>query len=268
VKHEAAALLAAAESAARGAARLIRDQEGKFGPERWNRKARADFVTEVDREAERLIVELLIERFPGSRVVGEELTPGQVEAAPLQWIVDPLDGTTNFLHRFPHYAVSIAAVRDGVIEAGIVLDVVRDIAWTAARGGGAWADGEPIGVSTLADPAIALIGTGFPFKHADTELPRYLKMLQALAQQTAGLRRPGSAALDLCSVASGQFDGFFELALAPWDVAAGTLLVREAGGVVTDLAGADAGLAHGSIVAGNPEVHRWLLRTLREAEAL
>lgn len=242
-------------------------------PDQWVAKARADFVTEVDREAERMIAAVLLDHFPGSSVVGEELTPeGSTPRSPdptisrITWIVDPLDGTTNFLHRIPQYAVSIAATVNGVLEAGCVLHVSPDLCYTATRGGGAFVNGAPISVSAIGNPAHALIGTGFPFKNAEAQLPRYLPIFSAVARHTAGMRRPGSAALDLASVACGQFDGFFELELAPWDVAAGTLLVREAGGLVTNLDGDPDVLRTGSIVAGNPVVHRWLLDAAGEQE--
>jgi myo-inositol-1(or 4)-monophosphatase len=265
VKDDAAQLLAAAQLAADRGAAFLRTQEGLQGPERWSEKGRADFVTEVDRETERLITGTLAQAVPGGRVIGEELTPGTLPAG-LVWVVDPLDGTTNFLHRFPYWAVSIAAVRDGEILAGVIDHVPRGIRYHAARGAGAFLDGVPLHVSTIAEPKHALIGTGFPFKYVDL-LPRYQRQFAAILAQAAGIRRPGSAALDLCDVAAGRFDGFWELALEAWDVAAGTLIVREAGGRVTDPAG-DAGvLRHGPIVAGNPAIHRWLLGILQASDA-
>jgi len=271
VNRDAPALLAAAERAAARAAEFLASQEGRLGPDEWTEKGRADFVTEVDREAERLIGASLRAAYPDSTIIGEELSPGlSIPRSPgppgLCWLVDPLDGTTNFLHRFPMYAVSIAAAVDGRLEAACVQHVTPGHRYTAARGLGARQDGRPIAVSRLAQPRQALIGTGFPFKHADTQLPRYLEMFSAVSASTAGLRRPGSAALDLCLVASGRFDGFFELMLAPWDVAAGTLIVREAGGIVTGLAGEPDVLRHGPIVAGNPAIHAWLLELLASCE--
>lgn len=260
MKHEAAQLLMMAQLAADQAAEFLRGQEGRLGPEQWSEKGRADFVTEVDREAERLIAEALLVAAPDSRVVGEELTPNSLPRG-LAWIVDPLDGTTNFLHRFPYYSVSIAAVTDGEIQAGVVQHVPPGIRYHATRGGGAFQNGAPIAVSSIQVPKHALIGTGFPFKFADL-LPRYQRQFAAVLARSAGVRRPGSAALDLCDVAAGRFDGFWELMLAPWDVAAGTLIVREAGGLVTDLEGTGSVLRHGPIVAGNPAIHSWLLGIL------
>jgi len=236
-------------------------------PDQWVQKARADFVTEVDREAERLISASLRERFPDCAIVGEELSPqlpppGTSNPAPV-FIVDPLDGTTNYLHRFPEYAVSIAALVSGELIAGVVLHVSYGVTYYATRGGGAWRNGERLAVSSLREPEQALIGTGFPFRDLG-QLDRYQRQFAAVARGTAGLRRPGSAALDLCHVAAGRYDGFWELRLAPWDLAAGTLLVREAGGVVTNLEGTEDVLGHSSVVAGNPAVHSWLLKTLSD----
>ena len=267
---DARQLLSAAQLAADRAAAFLRRQEGRLAPEQWSEKGRADFVTEVDRESERLIAETLHAAFPGSAIVGEELTPSAAGAgslpAGLAWVVDPLDGTTNFLHRFPCYAVSIGALVDGEPLAAVVQHVSRGIRYQATQGGGAWQDGTPLAVSTVREPRHALIGTGFPFKNMD-QLPLYQAQFAAVSGAAAGVRRPGSAALDLCDVAAGRFEGFWELLLAPWDVAAGTLIIREAGGLVTGLAGETQVVRHGAIVAGNPAIHAWLLALLNEAAA-
>lgn len=231
-----------------------------INPAAWTSKGHHDWVTEVDRHAEALIREVLLRGAPGSTVVGEELNPGAIESG-LVWIVDPLDGTTNFLHGYPQYAVSIAAARDGVLEAGVILDVPRECVYGAVRGKGAWLGDTRLQVSEITNPAHALLGTGYPFKQLE-ELDRYLEQFRTILPLTSGVRRAGSAALDLADVAAGRLDGFWELSLAPWDVAAGVLLVREAGGVVTDLDGREAGLTHGPIVAGNPALHGWLLETV------
>jgi len=227
-------------------------------------KGRSDFVTEIDLAAERLIAAVLLQAVPASRVVGEELSPdGRLDG--LAWIVDPLDGTTNFLHRFPMYAVSIAAALDGEPLVGVVHNVPGGVRYHAVRGGGAWRGGEPISVSSVTDPRQALIGTGFPYCELH-QLPLYQRQFEAVIRGSGGLRRPGSAALDLAEVAAGRFDGFWELALSPWDVAAGALLVREAGGVITDHAGNPAvALRRGSVVAGNPAVYSWLKGVLDAA---
>lgn len=266
MKSEFTQLLAAAQLAADRAATFLREQEGRLGPESWREKRPSDFVTEVDLATERLIAEVLEREVPGSRVVGEELTPeGSHEG--LTWIVDPLDGTTNFLHRFPMYAVSIAAVRDGEPLVGVVVHVPAGIRYHAVRGGGAWQDGRRIVVSAVREPRLALVGTGFPYSEME-QLPLYQRQFAAVVRGSGGLRRPGSAALDLCDVAAGRFDGFWELALQPWDVAAGALLVREAGGVVTDHAGgSDITTRRGSVVAGNPAIYAWLRNLLHSCGA-
>ena len=253
-------LLPVAVTAAERAAAFIRDTIRPLDPAEWSRKGVSDFVTEVDRESERIVTHYLLERVPESAVRGEEFTP-EANTAELVWVVDPLDGTTNYLHGYPAYAVSIAAVMDGGPKVGVVVDVSREQTYTAVADGGAWQGDARLQVSTVDDPTVALIGTGFPFKAPD-RLPEYLEQFAALLRDTSGIRRAGSAALDLVDLALGRFDGFWELQLAPWDVAAGTLLVREAGGIVTDIAGSHDVIKHGSIVAGNPVMHGWLMERL------
>jgi len=254
-------LLDLAETAGRRAAEYLRAVEPPRNPATWTAKGRNDFVTEVDRHAETLIREVLLDGAPGSRVVGEELSP-ELALEGLVWIVDPLDGTTNFLHRYPACAVSVAAAVDGQLEAGIVLRLEPDWCFRARRGGGAWLEAARLEVSAITEPAHALIGTGFPFKQP-ADLPRYQEQFGRIMLASSGIRRAGSAALDLADLAAGRFDGFWELSLAPWDVAAGILLVREAGGRVSDLDGRERDLGHGPVVAGNPAVHDWLLSALQ-----
>jgi len=264
VNPDVAQLLAAAQLAADRAAAFLLEQEGRLGPEAWSLKRPSDFVTGIDLAAERLIAGILQEAAPGSQVVGEELSP---DARPdgLAWIVDPLDGTTNYLHRFPWYAVSIAAAQDGELLAGVVAHVRTGERYLAVKGGGAWLGGQRLAVSRVTDPKLSLIGTGFPYSELG-QLPLYARQFAAVIEGSGGLRRPGSAALDLCDVAAGRFDGFWELALSPWDVAAGALLVREAGGVITDHdGGADVVSRRGSVVAGNPAIHEWLRDVLAAA---
>jgi myo-inositol-1(or 4)-monophosphatase len=253
-------LLELADRAARTAAVFI---TGAVPPavDTWDRKARNDFATDVDREAERLIAEVLLTGAPGSAVMGEELTPAGATGATVLWIVDPLDGTTNFLHKYPAYAVSIGAVVGDQLVVGVVVDVVRDLVYHAVAGEGASCNDRPIRVSTITDPTLALIGTGFPFKAPASErVEEYLTQFRRVLHATSGVRRAGSAALDLAHVAEGRLDGFWEIGLAPWDVAAGVVLVREAGGLVTDFAGRDwmVGTAVGDILAGSAAMHAWL----------
>jgi len=252
-------LLESAQRAAKLAAAYLRTAVPP-APEAWTVKGQNDFVTEVDRHAEEIIRGSLLIDTPNARVIGEELG-SEVVSEGLVWIVDPLDGTTNFLHRYPSCSVSIAAAIDGRLEAGVVLRLEPDWCYSASRGRGAWYGNTRLQVSTVSEPAHALIGTGFPFKHPQN-LPAYQAQFAKVMTSTSGIRRAGSAALDLADVAAGRFDGFWELNLAPWDIAAGMLLVREAGGVVTDLSGKERTIDHGPVIAGNPAVQKWLLDTL------
>jgi myo-inositol-1(or 4)-monophosphatase len=255
------ALLATCVAAAIRAAEVIRAAAARLSEIEWEVKGPADYVSEVDRGAEDALAAVIRERHPAAVLVAEEGTPG-AERAALTFVADPLDGTTNFLHGFPWYAVSIAALVHGELAAGAIMNVANGELFTAARGSGARRNGQPIAVSRIHDPARALLGTGFPFKHREGFAP-FLAVLPGIMEATAGIRRPGSAALDLCDVACGRFEAFWEFRLAPWDVAAGILLVREAGGIVTDLEGNPAPVAHGPIVAGNAAMHGWLLERLR-----
>ncbi len=260
-------LLDIALEAARASAVLIRGATGQREKLVWETKGRSDFVSEVDKASEQRIVEIVRRRCPEATVLGEELSPTVVSSAGIVVIADPLDGTTNFLHGYPEYSVSIAIVRDGELRAGVVLNVPRGDEFTAVKEGGAFLNGERIHVSTLREPARALIGTGFPFKTLE-KLPQYMAQFSLVMRGTAGIRRAGSAALDLCNVACGRFDAFWELTLASWDVAAGMLMVQEAGGIVTDLEGIPARPVAGAFVAGNPAMHAWLLQTVKRANIL
>ncbi len=261
---DATTLLAHIEAAAIEAARFIRAREGDRARVEWRAKSATDFVSDVDTGAERIIRHALRDGYADALIVGEELSPELSTGAEISFIVDPLDGTTNFLHGFAEYAVSIAAAVQGEVVAGVVLAIPTNECFTASKSGGAFRNGEPISVSTIEDPARALIGTGFPFG-ANASIDLYLRHFAAVAPHTAGMRRPGSAALDLVHVACGQFNAFWELTLKPWDFAAGMLLVREAGGLVTTVSGGEVPLTNTSLLAGNPAMHAWLARTLAEA---
>jgi myo-inositol-1(or 4)-monophosphatase len=263
----AAKALAVATEAAHAAAEVIQEAAPRVGALEWVEKSAADFVTEVDKAAEARIVEVIRSTFPAAAIVGEELTPADsLESGGLTFIADPLDGTTNFLHGFPHYAVSIGVMSDNDLIAAVVLNVARGDIFTATAGHGTRMNDEIVTVSSIDSTSRALIGTGFPFKDPYL-LESYAAQFVEVSRHTSGIRRAGSAALDLADVACGRFDGFWELVLAPWDVAAGILLIREAGGVVTNLGGAAVLPAHGPIVAGNPQIHEWLLGALRQAAA-
>jgi myo-inositol-1(or 4)-monophosphatase len=262
MSRDFAALARLAERAALRAGAYLRDAVPP-DPAAWEAKGHHDFVTAVDRRAEELITETLLRAEPGSRVLGEEGTPELEDLAGLVWVVDPLDGTANFLHRHPAWAVSIAAAVDGEPVAGTVFHVPGLRRATAWQGGGAWLGGQRLQVTAVTDPSLALIATGFPFKHP-AMLPSYLPQLARVLDSSSGVRRAGSAALDLLDVACGRHAGYWELMLAPWDTAAGIVLVREAGGVVTDLKGRHIGVEHSGVVAGNPAMVEWLLRTITE----
>ena len=258
-------LLLAAVEAAQRASGFLKRVERPADSAAWGVKGPGDFVSSVDRECEAIIARVLHDHTPAAHIVGEELTPDAATGG-LVWIVDPLDGTTNFLHGYAQYAVSIAAALDGELVAGVVLDVTRDACYVAAKDHGAFGPGNArLAVSHTRDPSRALIGTGFPYKHQDL-IPRYLGQMEIMMRQSGGVRRAGSAALDLVDVAAGRFDGFWELMLAPWDIAAGVLIVRESGGLVTDLEGRDvSGLEPSAIVSGSPLMHPWLLQRLRQS---
>ncbi len=227
-------------------------------------KAAGDYVTEIDRASEGAIAEFLTHSAPGIPVVGEEHGGS---ASDLYWLVDPLDGTTNFVHGFPIVGVSVALVEEGRPVAGAVHAPFLRETYLGARGHGARVEregnrqGEPLRVSRRS-PEQAVVGTGFPFRHKEV-VPRYLRTMNAALGRFEDLRRPGAASLDLAWVAAGVFDGFFELALSPWDVAAGGLLIEEAGGRVTDWEGGPDYLA-GDILAGPTPVHAELLRLAAE----
>lgn len=258
-------LLELSIDAAREASGVIRDSGDELEELEWIEKAAMDFVTEVDRGAESAIIATIKREFPQAVFVGEELSPdASLGSQELTFIVDPLDGTTNFLHGFPHFAVSIGVMHRSRLVTGVVLNVPRGDLFTAKLGKGASLNGTTVTVSSIHSTSRALIGTGFPFKNPDL-LETYARQFVKVSRSTAGIRRAGSAALDLADVACGRFDGFWELVLAPWDVAAGMLLVTEAGGIITDLSGTSAVPKHGSYVAGNELIHGWLLETVQGA---
>jgi len=225
-------------------------------------KGPKDFVSEVDHAAEAAIVETLLSAYPDHAVLAEEGTrKGANPDADYVWIIDPLDGTTNFLHGFPQYCVSIALAHRNVVQQGVIYDPVRNDLFTATRGRGAFLNDRRIRVSRRTQLRECLIGTGFPFRDG-SYLDTYLQMMKTMITHTAGLRRPGAAALDLAYVAAGFYDGFWEVGLNPWDVAAGSLLVLEAGGLIGDLAGNDNYLHGGQVIAANPKVFAQMIATL------
>jgi len=261
------AILDVARAAGRAAVAIHRAHLGRVSVEQWSEKGAADLVSHVDHEAERAIVDIIHDRFPGHAFLAEEGTRAAFDRGPERsedalWVIDPLDGTTNYLHAYPMYAVSIAFLHRGRTEVGLVINGASGEEWHAIRGGGAFKDGRPIRVSERLRLSQALIGTGFPFRSLEL-LPAYLTQFDKVLRRVSGVRRAGSAAIDLCHVASGYFDGFWELVLAPWDVAAGALIIREAGGIVTTMAGEeDVVRPRTSILAGNPTIYAELARLL------
>jgi myo-inositol-1(or 4)-monophosphatase len=247
--------------AARSAGKILLRYFDRVDEIKVQTKSRNDFVTEVDRGAEAAIIQELRARFPNHAILAEESgsTRGNSE---FEWVIDPLDGTTNYLHGFPQFAVSIALRQRGQLECAVVYDPLREEMFTAARGQGAHLNDRRLRVANRATLDGALIGTGFPFRD-QRHIDHYVGMFKAMTQATAGLRRPGSASLDLAYVAAGRTDGFFEIGLSPWDLAGGALLIQEAGGTVTDLAGGTRFFDTGNLVAGNFRIHHAMLELIR-----
>ena len=223
-------------------------------------KGMNDFVTEVDRASEQAIIETLRKTFPDHAILAEE--SGQHDGNDFQWVIDPLDGTTNYLHGFPQFSISIALKHKGVLEHGLVYDPLHDEMFTASRGEGALMNDRKIRVSARKEIKGALLGTGFPYRD-QSHMDAYLGMFRALIKDSAGIRRPGSAALDLAYIAAGRLDGFWELGLAQWDIAAGALLVKEAGGVVSDINGGERYLESGNIIAAGLKIQAEMAREIR-----
>jgi len=225
-------------------------------------KGPKDFVSEIDREAERQIVETVLAAYPDHAILAEEGTAKDANVdAENVWIIDPLDGTTNYLHGFPQYCVSIALAHRGQVTQAVIYDPCRNDLFTATRGRGAFLNDRRIRVSRRTHLRECLIGTGFPFRDG-SYLDTYLQMMKTMIESTAGLRRPGAAALDLAYVAAGFYDGFWEVGLNPWDVAAGSLLVQEAGGLIGDLSGEADFLHGGQVIAANPKIFAQMVTAL------
>mgnify|MGYP006159374085 FL=1 len=225
-------------------------------------KSHNDFVTEVDQAAEDAIIATILEAYPGHGILAEESGRSHgAKNSEYVWIIDPLDGTTNFIHGFPVYAVSIALAFRGQLQQAVVYDPTRNDLFYASKGKGAYLNDRRIRVSKRTRMLECLIGTGFPFRKGDN-FQRYLKMFEEVMVQCAGVRRPGAASLDLCYVAAGYYDGFFETGLSPWDVAAGALIITEAGGLVGNFTGEPDFLYQREVVAGNPRIYGQLVKTL------
>jgi len=252
------ALLNVAVMAARRAGAVLGRNFKKLDKLTVEKKGHNDFVSSADLAAERAIIDVIHKHYPDHAIHAEE--SGISGESDHVWIIDPLDGTTNYLHGFPVFAVSIGLQINGRLEHAVVYDPMREELFTASKGEGAQLDGRKIRVSGNKDLDRALIGTGFPVRQADTEMGPYLSMLGKVVKNTSGVRRPGAAALDLCYVAVGRLDAFWETGLQPWDLAAGTLIIREAGGIISALDGAENHLETGHVLAGTPRIYRGLAK--------
>lgn len=253
-------MLNTAVKAARRAGHIVLRNADRLERLTIESKGHNDFVTEVDRLAESEIIDILRRAYPDHSIIAEE--SGDIAGDDYCWIIDPLDGTTNFLHGYPHYAVSIALQHKGRLEQGVIFDPHRNELFTATRGQGAYLNDRRIRVSQIHDFRRALLGTGFPFKSSEY-LDLWTSVFKQVAHETSGIRRAGSAALDLAHVACGRFDGFWEFGLHSWDMAAGCLLIEEAGGFVGDPEGGQEHMRTGLCVAGNQKIYAELLRQMR-----
>ena len=253
-------MLNTAVKAARKAGSIISRASSDLDKLTVRRKRQNDFVSEVDHAAEDAIISVLRDAYPDHGILAEE-SGASKSGSEYVWMIDPLDGTTNFLHGFPQYCVSIGLLHKGVAQQAVVFDPNRNELFTATRGVGAYLNDRRIRVSKTDHLEDALIGTGFPFREVG-QIDGYLRMFKTMTQSCSGIRRPGAAALDLAWVAAGRLDGFWEIGLSPWDMAAGALLVREAGGLVGDLAGEERFLESGRVVASNGKIFAAILKAL------
>ena len=254
MKQDSQLYLDVAVKAARAGGRILMAHLGKLTAADVSRKGESDWVTTIDRASEKAVIGVLLKAFPGHTIKAEESAP-TARAGLYQWLIDPLDGTTNYIHRFPMFCVSIALAHAGRLEVGVIYDPQRNELFTARRGHGAWLNGRRIRVSRHAVLREALLATGFPFR-AKRHLDPYMESFRRLFLETGSIRRAGSAALDLAYTACGRVDGFWEMALSSWDMAAGALLIQEAGGKVSDFFGGSTYLNSGHIAAANPVIHR------------
>lgn len=248
--------------AARAAGNVITRNMDRVDTLQIDEKGRNDFVSDVDRAAETEIVNVLKKAYPDHSILGEESGLIGAADAEYQWIVDPLDGTTNFLHGYPYFSVSIALKHKDRIDKGIVYNPVSQELFSASRGDGAWLDSKRLRVSKTNQLDKALLGTGFPYRSGQ-DLDFYQRTLRHYTEKSGGVRRAGSAALDLAMVAAGRLDGVWLVGLNSWDVAAGGLIVREAGGLLNDFSGGDNWLEGGEVLAGTPKVHHQMLQVMK-----
>lgn len=253
--------LETAVEAAVSAGDFIIENVGKISSEHIDIKQTSDFVTYVDKESEQLIINKIRGAFPGHHFLAEE-SLRDTDGHEYRWIIDPLDGTTNFIHSYPAFSVSIALEHNGEIIAGVIFDPQKKELFTAEKGKGSFLNGRPISVSKITDISGGLVATGFPFKYKDM-LDNYLTLFKNILCRVSDIRRAGSAALDLAHLACGRCEAFFEIGLSPWDIAAGVILIKEAGGIVTDFGGGTGYMKTGNIVAGSSFFHPEILKEVK-----
>lgn len=257
VKEAIISIFETAEYAARMGGKILLDGFGTLQKDQIGLKGLGDFVTEMDRRSEDVIIAFIQQNFPDHAIQAEESGLVQRESE-YRWVIDPLDGTANYVQGIPFYSVSIAVLKNNQPEYGIVYIPVLNEMFSAQKGKGVFLNGKPVGLSEKTEMDQAILSTGFPWR-SKSELGSFLKAFEAIFSQSAGIRRMGSAAIDLAYTACGRFDGFWEMALKPWDISAGVLMVQEAGGIVTDFVGGDGYLKSGNVVAGKPEIHEKLV---------
>lgn len=262
MNRERSKYLGTAFRAAMLSGELILKNVGSVTREDVRAKQTADFVTRVDKESEALIINLIKKDFPDHHICAEESVKDE-DTKDYRWIIDPLDGTTNFIHGYPAFAVSIALEFKGEVILGVVFDPLRNELFTAEKGRGAFLNGREIKVSTNSDLRNCLIATGFPFRKKEY-IDRYLNLFKNIFNKVSDIRRAGSAALDLVHLACGRCDGFFEIGLSPWDVAAGSIIIDEAGGIITDFGGGSDYLCTGNIVAATASIHDEILGEVKD----
>jgi myo-inositol-1(or 4)-monophosphatase len=256
-------LLNIATSAAQKAGEIISRHAEQLENVRFSEKSENDFVSEVDLKCEQVIIDTIHKAHPDHAILAEESGRKNDHAeSEYTWIIDPLDGTKNYLHGFPFYSVSIAVQHKDRIIHGVIYDPLRQECYSASKGGGARLNNQRLRVSGQIHLEKSLIGTGFPYRNKSLKTP-YLKTFETVFSKASGVRRTGSAALDLAYLAAGRLDGFWEFALSPWDIAAGSLLIKEAGGLVSDFDGGEQYLKKGDVVAGTPKVFKALLQSLK-----
>ena len=254
-------MLQTATEAARIGGAILLQEFGNLRESQVGLKGKGDYVTELDRRSEQAIVQRIKKTFPDHAFLAEE-SGEEARNSPYRWIVDPLDGTANYVQSIPIYGISIALMKDAEILTGVIYDPNREEMFWAEKGRGAFLNGRPIHVSSKEDMAYSMLASGFPWR-SKTLLDPYMRCFKQLFLAAAGIRRMGAATIDLAYTACGRFDGFWEMRLGPWDIAAGILLVQEAGGVVTDFSGGNGYLASGNVVAGNPAIQSQILDVTR-----